>query len=99
MLFYLLKNLHVLVICLFVFRRLSLYPKGNAKSDVNDHISLYLVIANTEDLGRGWEVFVSFKFFVFDHIRDKFLTIEGNSCHAIGGTLPFRSNMHIYVCR
>ncbi|XP_059651082.1 MATH domain and coiled-coil domain-containing protein At2g01790-like [Cornus florida] len=56
--------------------RLSLYPNGNKKKNVKDHISLYLVIADTAKLPRGWEVNVNFKLFVFDHLHDKYLTIQ-----------------------
>ncbi|KAL7206347.1 hypothetical protein ACSBR2_019122 [Camellia fascicularis] len=56
--------------------KLSLYPKGNMKRDVNGHISLYLAIADTKTLPLGWEVNVKFKLFVFDHIRDKYLAIQ-----------------------
>lgn len=50
---------------------------------MNDHISLYLAIADTNTLPLGWEANVNFKFFVFDHIRDIYLTIQGNlSLHA-----------------
>ncbi|KAG5526279.1 hypothetical protein RHGRI_032530 [Rhododendron griersonianum] len=56
--------------------KLSLYPNGNKKRNVTDHISLYLRIADTEALPPGWEVNVSFKLFVFDHIQDKYLTIQ-----------------------
>uniref|UniRef100_A0A2N9EPW8 MATH domain-containing protein n=1 Tax=Fagus sylvatica TaxID=28930 RepID=A0A2N9EPW8_FAGSY len=40
------------------------------------HISLYIEMVETENLPLGWEVYVSFKLFLFDHIRDKYLTIE-----------------------
>ncbi|KAI8532619.1 hypothetical protein RHMOL_Rhmol11G0227300 [Rhododendron molle] len=56
--------------------KLSLYPNGNKKRNVTDHISLYLRIADTEALPPGWEVNVSFKLFVYDHIKDKYLTIQ-----------------------
>lgn len=56
--------------------KLSLYPNGNKKRNVNDHISLYLAIADTNTLPLGWEANVNFKFFVFDHIRDIYLTIQ-----------------------
>ncbi|KAI8024627.1 Ubiquitin carboxyl-terminal hydrolase 12 [Camellia lanceoleosa] len=56
--------------------KLSLYPKGNMKRNVNGHISLYLAIADTKTLPLGWEVNVNFKLFVFDHIRDKYLAIQ-----------------------
>ncbi|EOX96392.1 TRAF-like family protein [Theobroma cacao] len=58
--------------------RLLLYPKGNKKSNGGDCISLYLQIAETEKLPPAWEVNVSFRLFVFDQIRDKYLTIEDN---------------------
>ncbi|XP_058191581.1 uncharacterized protein LOC131308644 [Rhododendron vialii] len=56
--------------------KLSLYPNGNKKRNVTDHISLYLGIADTEALPPGWEVNVSFKLFVFDHILDRYMTIQ-----------------------
>ncbi|PPS00200.1 hypothetical protein GOBAR_AA20464 [Gossypium barbadense] len=57
-------------------RRLSLYPNGDNKSNGNGFISLYLVIEETENLPLTWEVNVSFRLFVLDQIRDKYLTIE-----------------------
>ncbi|KAM3685442.1 hypothetical protein ACJW31_11G117700 [Castanea mollissima] len=56
--------------------RLSLYPKGNKKMNGTDHISLYLSIVDTEKYSLGWEVYATFKLFVFDQIRDKFLTVQ-----------------------
>ncbi|KAH7865878.1 hypothetical protein Vadar_012609 [Vaccinium darrowii] len=55
---------------------LCFYPNGNKKRNGDGHISLYLVIRDTDKLPQGWEVNVQFKFFVFDHIRDKYLTIQ-----------------------
>ncbi|KAK7840581.1 ubiquitin carboxyl-terminal hydrolase 12 [Quercus suber] len=59
------------------YERLSLYPKGNKKMNGTDHISLYLSIVDTEKYSLGWEVYATFKLFVFDQIWDKFLTIQG----------------------
>ncbi|KAL7206342.1 hypothetical protein ACSBR2_019117 [Camellia fascicularis] len=56
--------------------KLSLHPNGNKRRNVNGHISLYLAIAETKTLPPGWEINVNFKLFVFDHIRDKYLTIQ-----------------------
>ncbi|XVE76884.1 hypothetical protein DITRI_Ditri13aG0016200 [Diplodiscus trichospermus] len=56
--------------------RLVLYPKGNKKSNGDGCISLYLQIAETETLPLGWQINVNFKLFVFDNVRDKYLTIE-----------------------
>ncbi|KAE9447103.1 hypothetical protein C3L33_21004, partial [Rhododendron williamsianum] len=67
--------------------KLSLYPNGNKKRNVTDHISLYLGIADTEALPPGWEVNVSFKLFVFDHIRDRYLTIQATFNDATNGYL------------
>ncbi|KAH7522735.1 hypothetical protein FEM48_Zijuj07G0170000 [Ziziphus jujuba var. spinosa] len=57
--------------------RLSFYPNGDVKNNGKDYISLYLVIAETETYPFGWEVNVNFKLFVYDQIRDKYLTIQG----------------------
>ncbi|KAM3685441.1 hypothetical protein ACJW31_11G117600 [Castanea mollissima] len=56
--------------------RLSLYPKGNKKMNGTDHISLYLSIVDADKYSLGWEVYATFKLFVFDQIRDKFLTVQ-----------------------
>ena len=60
-----------------VSRRLELYPNGKKNSNGYGHISLYLAIAATDDLPLGWEVNVDIRFFVFDQIRDKYLSIQG----------------------
>ncbi|KAL7593432.1 uncharacterized protein LOC111904250 [Lactuca sativa] len=57
--------------------KLELYPKGNEEEYINDHISLYLVICDTQSLERGWEVYVYFKILIYDHIRHNYLTIQG----------------------
>ncbi|KAG5554619.1 hypothetical protein RHGRI_012247 [Rhododendron griersonianum] len=56
--------------------KLCVHPNGNEKMNVDRHISLYLVIADTETLPPGWEVNVNFKLFVFDQIRDKYLAVQ-----------------------
>nr|POE45250.1 hypothetical protein CFP56_43012 [Quercus suber] len=43
---------------------------------MNGHISLYLEITETGELPLGWEVNASFKLFVFDQIRDEYLTVQ-----------------------
>ena len=58
-------------------RRLSIYPKGNEKMNGSGHISIYVAIVDTEKYTLGWEIYVSFKLFLFDQIQDKFLTIQG----------------------
>ncbi|XP_059653042.1 uncharacterized protein LOC132300106 isoform X2 [Cornus florida] len=57
--------------------KLSLYPGGNKNRDVKDHVSLYLQLANTTKIRGDWEANVKFTLFVFDHICDKYLAIEG----------------------
>uniref|UniRef100_A0A2N9EPX9 MATH domain-containing protein n=1 Tax=Fagus sylvatica TaxID=28930 RepID=A0A2N9EPX9_FAGSY len=56
--------------------RLYLYPKGNEKMNGRGHISVYLAYAETEKLSLGLEVNASFKFFVYDQIRDNYFTIQ-----------------------
>ena len=41
------------------------------------HISIYLAIVDTEKYTPGWEIYVSFKLFLFDQIQHKFLMIHG----------------------
>ncbi|CAL5441037.1 unnamed protein product [Camellia sinensis] len=55
---------------------MSLYPNGDEERNRKEHISPYLVIAETNNLPPGWEVNVSFKLFVYDQIQDKYMTIQ-----------------------
>lgn len=64
-------------------RRLILFPNGNAEKGVEGHISLYLAIEKTDYLPLGWEACVTCKLFVFDHKKDKYLTIQDDSEHQI----------------
>lgn len=58
-------------------RKLCLYPDGDEERNGKGYISMYLAIAETDALAVGWEVHVKFQLFVFDHIQDKFLEVEG----------------------
>lgn len=55
---------------------LSLYPRGDKERNGEEHISLYLAIADRDNLPLGWEVNVNFKLFVFDQIQDKYMTVQ-----------------------
>ncbi|KAJ7950839.1 Ubiquitin carboxyl-terminal hydrolase [Quillaja saponaria] len=60
--------------------RLIVYPNGRKSiSEEGGHISLALQIVEVEKLSLGWEVLVSFKFFVHDQICDKYLTIQSDA--------------------
>ncbi|XP_030471311.1 uncharacterized protein LOC115689426 [Syzygium oleosum] len=56
--------------------RLSLYPNGDKDNNGLGYISLYLSIEETNKLPHGWEVDVNYKLFVYDKIRDTYLTIQ-----------------------
>ncbi|KAF2320498.1 hypothetical protein GH714_027735 [Hevea brasiliensis] len=56
--------------------KMVLYPHGNWNRGANGHISLYLAIAEAKAIPPGSQVDVTLKFFVYDHIRDKYLTIQ-----------------------
>ncbi|KAF9596191.1 hypothetical protein IFM89_007509, partial [Coptis chinensis] len=58
--------------------KLLLYPRGDESVNAKDHISLYLVIAETDSLPSGWEVNATFKLILFDQIKDKYLAVEDN---------------------
>lgn len=55
-----------------------MYPNGSNKANEKEHISLYLAIQETEGLPDGWEVNVDLKLFIFDHLENKYLTVQGN---------------------
>ncbi|XP_074348906.1 uncharacterized protein LOC141687507 isoform X2 [Apium graveolens] len=56
--------------------KLVLYPNGNAKRGGGGHISLYLAIEKTDTLPLGWEAYVTYRMFVYDHNMDKYLTFQ-----------------------
>ncbi|XP_074347577.1 uncharacterized protein LOC141686441 [Apium graveolens] len=56
--------------------KLVLYPNGNGRRGGRGHISLYLAIQKTDSLCLCWEAYVTYKMFVFDHNKDKYLTIQ-----------------------
>ncbi|XP_057990311.1 uncharacterized protein LOC110672902 [Hevea brasiliensis] len=56
--------------------KLVLYPSGNVKRGGNDHISLYVAIAEENAIPPGSQVDVILRFSIYDHIRDKYLTIQ-----------------------
>ncbi|KAB5516009.1 hypothetical protein DKX38_026657 [Salix brachista] len=58
-----------------VLLKLVLYPNGDESRNGDGYISLYLVMADTTGFLPGWEINAIFKFFVFDQLQDKYLTI------------------------
>ncbi|KAK9934106.1 hypothetical protein M0R45_021262 [Rubus argutus] len=56
--------------------KLVLYPNGNKRENVEDHISLYLVMAGENSLLPGWEVCVDFRLFLLDQKLGKYLVLE-----------------------
>ncbi|XP_058189030.1 MATH domain and coiled-coil domain-containing protein At3g58400-like [Rhododendron vialii] len=56
--------------------KLLLYPRGRTERNANGYVSLYLEIAETDTLPLGWEMNVKFSIFVYDQLRDKYLTFQ-----------------------
>ncbi|KAJ4827117.1 hypothetical protein Tsubulata_002462 [Turnera subulata] len=56
--------------------KLVLYPGKQNEDD--GHVSLYLEVAEPDDIHIGWEVNAHINFFVFDHIRDQYLSIPAS---------------------
>ncbi|XWS14280.1 hypothetical protein CRYUN_Cryun36dG0109100 [Craigia yunnanensis] len=57
--------------------KLVLYPNGNKSSNVKDHLSLYLVLADVSSLLRhSWEVHAVFRFFLLDQSKDNYLMVH-----------------------
>ena len=62
--------------CIYIYnRKLVLYPNGSAKR--YGHISLYVALAKSNTIPCGSQIDVMLKFFVYDDIQDKYLTIHG----------------------
>ncbi|XP_038874970.1 uncharacterized protein LOC120067490 [Benincasa hispida] len=56
--------------------KLALYPNGDFKRNVANHISLYLVSAEDEISSSGLEIKVMIKFLVYDNLKDRYWTIQ-----------------------
>ncbi|PRQ38174.1 hypothetical protein RchiOBHm_Chr4g0410851 [Rosa chinensis] len=59
--------------------KLVLYPNGNKKKNVEDHISVYLSIAGEDSLQTGWGVSVDFRLFLLDQNKGMYLVLEGTA--------------------
>ncbi|PIA57554.1 hypothetical protein AQUCO_00600337v1, partial [Aquilegia coerulea] len=78
--------------------RLALYPNGDQNRDYGkDHISLYLVLDKScRNLKK--EISVTFSLFVYDNIRDKYLSVQGVSCfNAMRSLNLFNSPSNGYI--
>ncbi|KAL9450927.1 hypothetical protein AB3S75_012635 [Citrus x aurantiifolia] len=56
--------------------KLVIYPKGNKSTNVKDHISLYLAVADTSSLTFDWEVYAIFCLFLLDQNQDSSLVVQ-----------------------
>ncbi|KAJ4846323.1 hypothetical protein Tsubulata_005911 [Turnera subulata] len=57
--------------------KLVLHP--GKQNDKDGQVSLYLAVADPDEIPIGWEVNAQINFFVFDQIRDQYLIIPGNN--------------------
>ncbi|KAI5349109.1 hypothetical protein L3X38_001996 [Prunus dulcis] len=55
---------------------LRLYPNGDLKKNVVDHISFYLVISGSAYFQDGWELNAFFRLFLLDQIKGTYLVLE-----------------------
>lgn len=58
-------------------RKLILHPNGNKSKKVEDHISVYLAMADASSLPTGWEVHAVFRLFLLDQNQDNYLIAQG----------------------
>ncbi|CAL8991023.1 unnamed protein product [Prunus brigantina] len=56
--------------------KLVVYPNGNRKKNVEDHISVYLKMAEANSLQTGWEVSVDFRLFLLDQNKGIYLVLQ-----------------------
>ncbi|XP_021807959.1 MATH domain and coiled-coil domain-containing protein At3g58220-like [Prunus avium] len=56
--------------------KLVVYPNGNTKKNVEDHISVYLKMAEANSLQTGWEVSVDFRLFLLDQNKGIYLVVQ-----------------------
>ncbi|XP_019180172.1 PREDICTED: probable inactive serine/threonine-protein kinase fnkC [Ipomoea nil] len=56
--------------------KLVIHPNGNKNKKVNDHISLYLKLADTSNLHPGWEVHAVIRLFLYDQKKDNYYVVQ-----------------------
>lgn len=58
-----------------------MYPNGDEERNGSNHISLYLVKAEDENATTS-EVNVWFTFLVYDTLKDRYMTFQGNQTNS-----------------
>ncbi|WCJ18928.1 TRAF-like family protein [Euphorbia peplus] len=66
--------------------KLSLHPKGNKKVNETTHISLYLLLSESNSFPFNREITVNLKMFVYNQIQDNYLAVQD----AKGRVMRFR---------
>ncbi|XP_011100689.1 MATH domain and coiled-coil domain-containing protein At2g42460 isoform X1 [Sesamum indicum] len=56
--------------------KLVLHPNGNKNKGISDHISVYLLIAESNSLVLGWQIRAIFRLFLLDQNKDTYLTLQ-----------------------
>ncbi|KAM6595530.1 hypothetical protein CsatA_006054 [Cannabis sativa] len=59
--------------------QLSIFPNGDTENGGEGHMSVSLELLNSKSLPTGWEVHALFTFFLYDQIRDQYVTSQGNA--------------------
>ncbi|XP_061369398.1 MATH domain and coiled-coil domain-containing protein At3g58250-like [Gastrolobium bilobum] len=55
---------------------LSIYPGVNIEGDGENHVSIYLVLMDSNSLPLGWEVNAIVNFFVYNFLNDEYVTSQ-----------------------
>ncbi|KAL7123584.1 hypothetical protein ACP275_01G113900 [Erythranthe tilingii] len=61
--------------------KLVVHPNGYKNKGITDHISLYLVLAESNSLNPGWEIRAFFRLFLLDQNKDNFITLQDTTEH------------------
>ena len=56
-----------------------MFPNGDKKNGGEGHISIFLRLVDKDSLPVGWEVNAVITFFLFDQIRDQYVTSQGTN--------------------
>ncbi|KAK4745584.1 hypothetical protein SAY87_011896 [Trapa incisa] len=59
--------------------KLVLHPCGNKTKNVNEHISVYLSMAETSSLPSKWEVHAVIRIFLLDQTKHNYLIVQGTN--------------------
>lgn len=81
------------------FRKLAICPNGNKSKNVEDHLSVYLVMSEANSLKPGWEVHAVFRLFLLDQNKDNYLILQGIISFNLPLCYSSSPSFYLLLCR